>query len=256
MASLETRSFANSHRTVLCANGKITLKTVNKVVPWVESFWHAQKRFPTDSELLTQFNFGGGAFDATREADLLQQLKLTRQFRAALKDRGITFNPLDPSGSTEWGQLSPEQIAAIAVLTNFADTRPQGLKLNQLGVTPEQIQGWMVNPHFKSALTARADEQLNNIYPEAVTSLNRRIKGGNVAAIKFYFELTGRAQTPEIVNLKLAMQHLIEAVQKHVQDPAVLQAIARDFEAIESLSSTPSPQTSQRAVEPSNRLGA
>jgi hypothetical protein len=231
-----SKPFNNSSRRRL--PDKVNLKMVNLVVAFVEEFWHAQKRFPSDSELLTKFNFGGVvAADAggPEELELLQKLKLTKQFRLACKSRGITYNPFDPAGGSDFSVLEPEQIAAISILTNFADTRPQNLKLSAIGVTPEQIQGWMVNPRFNRELASRADEQLNNIYPEAVTSLNRRVKNGNVAAIKFYFELTGRAVTPEVINLKLAMQHLIEAVQKHVRDPDVLAAIASDFRQVQQI---------------------
>ena len=214
---------------------------VNKVVPWIETFWFAQKRFPSDTELVTVFNFGGQPLNSAGskvEFDLLQKLKLTKQFKLALNARGITYNPFSESGSQDFSKLSPAQVATISLLTNFSDTRPTPLKLRSINVTTEEIQGWMVNPEFNRLLTARADEQLNNIYPEAVTALNRRIKNGSVPAIKFYFELTGRATTPETLNLKLAMQHLIEAVQKHVHDPLVLEAIARDFQAVQALSSS------------------
>lgn len=235
------QTFVNSRRKRL--PDRVNLTMVNKVVPWVETFWHQAKRFPTDTEFVTEFNFGGQPASnagARVEFDLLQRLKLTKQFKAALKARGITFNPFSEVGSQDFTRLTAEQVAAISILTNFADTRPQLLKLKEIGVTPEQIQGWMVNPIFNRQLATRADEQLNNIYPEAVTSLNRRIKHGNITAIKFYFELTGRAVTPEVVNLKLAMQSLIEAVQKHVQEPAVLEAIARDFQAINQITQSAS----------------
>lgn len=234
----EIQRFANSRRVRLPA--KVNRTMINKTVPWIESFWHAHKRFPSDSELLTQFNFGGvaaGAAGGKAELDLLQRLKLTKEFRAALKVRGIEgWNPLDSSGAQlDASALTPEQIATISVLANIADTRPMNVKLVALGVTPEQLNGWMSDPTFNRSLAARADETLGNIYPEAVNSLNRRVKQGNTTALKFYFELTGRAQTPEQINLRLAMQHLIESVQKHVKDPDVLQAIARDFQAVQQM---------------------
>ncbi len=56
------------------------------------------------------------------------------------------------------------------------------------------------------------------------------MKNGNINALKFYWEITGRSQSPELVNVKMMMMKVIEAVQKHVKDPAVLAAIGEEIQ--------------------------
>lgn len=191
-------------------------KWVKKVLPWVETFWHSQKRYPRDEELVEKFGF--------TNVQLLQ-MHNSKFYKRCLKDRGITL----PSDS---GDLSERQVAAISLITNFSDTRQTNIKMVSIGVTEEELNGWYANPTFQRELASRADSILDNIFPEAQAQLARQIKTGNFNALKFYYEITGRAQSPETVNIKLAMMRMIEVIQKHVHDPSILQAIAEDMRAV------------------------
>lgn len=211
--------------------GRIGPKATKKILPWVELFWHNHKRYPTDTELATQFGF---------DANALQRLKVSKFYNECLKNRGITQHP---------GLFSDKQVAALALITNFTDPRPVNAKLAAIGVTAEMYNGWMQDPNFKRELQSRADDVLDNVYPEAQTALAKQVRNGNVPALKFYYELTGRANSPETINLKLTVARLIEAVERHVKDPAIKQAIAADIQnAIEvpvaSVPSTAIPSTS------------
>lgn len=187
-------------------------KWVKKVLPWVESFWHEKKRYPRDEELVQKFGF--------TDVQLLQ-MHNSKFYANCLRDRGIIRDPE--------ADLSEKQVAAISLITNFSDTRPTNVKMVSIGVTNEQLNGWYQNPIFQRELASRADSILDNIFPEAQAQLARQIKGGNFNALKFYYEITGRAQSPETVNVKLAMMKLIEIVQKYVQDPEVLAKIALEM---------------------------
>lgn len=187
-------------------------KWVRKVLPWVETFWHNKKRYPTDAELVQKFGFS--------QTQLLQ-MHNSKYYLNCLKSRGISLNPEN--------DLTERQVAAITLITNFSDTRPTGVKMASIGVTEEELNGWYSFPTFQRELAIRADSILDNIFPEAQAQLARQIKAGNFPALKFYYEITGRAQSPETVNVKLAMMRLIEIVQKHVQDPQVLAAIASEM---------------------------
>lgn len=191
---------------------KVGPKFVNKILPWVETFWHTHKRYPRDEELVHKFGF-----DQTQ----LLQLHHSKFYANCLALRGIKREPN--------ADLSAEQVAAITMITNFSDTRPTEVKMAAIGVTEEQLNGWYSDPTFQRELASRADATLDNIFPEAQAQLARQIKKGNFPALKFYYEITGRAQSPETVNVKLAMMRLIEIVQKHVQDPEVLAAIAEEM---------------------------
>ena len=90
---------------------------------------------------------------------------------------------------------------------------------------------------FKDALSVRSDEVLNHVSIDANITLAQLIQAGDFRATKFYFEITGKASSPEAINVKQTMQILIEAVQKHVKDPKVLQAIAEEVNNVRSIQS-------------------
>lgn len=205
---------------------KVGPKFVNKILPWVETFWHSHKRYPRDEELVHKFGFS--------ETQLLQ-LHHSKFYKKCLEMRGISRDPES--------DLSAAQVAAITLVTNFSDTRPTHVKMASIGVTEEQLNGWYADPTFQREMASRADSILDNIFPEAQAQLARQIKKGNFPALKFYYEITGRAQSPETANVKLAMMRLIEIVQKHVKDPEVLSAIASEMRS-----------TAQPSVAPTNEV--
>lgn len=187
---------------------------VNRVVAWVEAFWFEFKRYPNDTEFLQQFDI---------DAPTLEKLHSYKRYRNAVRSRGIIL-PGVP--------LTPDQLGVVALVTNFADTRSLEAKLMMCGVSLETYHGWMQDPEFKRMIQSRADESLGNIYPEAVNALSREVKSGNMNAIKFYWDITGRSQTPEVRNLQIIIQLLIESVQRNVKDPEILSAISLDFDRI------------------------
>jgi hypothetical protein len=157
----------------------------------------------------------------------VELLNLSPYWEKCLDERGIR--------KPQQRSLTATQIAAISLLTNFSDRRSIPAKMAAIGVTEEQINGWYQDKEFKAELLVRTDAVLDNAHPEAQAALIRQVQKGNFQAIKFYYEITGRATTPEALNVKQAMQHLIEAVQKHVSDPETLQAIAQEVRALQQV---------------------
>lgn len=198
--------------------GQIGPQFVNKAMPWFESFWHRMGRYPANDEIMGYFKF---------TLEQVELLNLSPYWEKCLHERGIRL----PNQTN----LTATQIAAISLITNFSDRRSIPAKLAAIGVTEEQINGWYKDKEFQEELRVRTDAVLDNSYPEAQAALIRQIQKGNFSAIKFYYEITGRATSPEQLNVKQAMQHLIEAVQKHVSDPETLQAIATEVRALSSL---------------------
>lgn len=201
---------------ILMPKGKLGPNFVKKVLPWVETFWHSHKRYPTDTELAQQFGF---------DAMDLERLRCSKFYGICLKERGIRM--------TE-GNLTESQVAAISLITNFHDTRPVAVKLAGIGVTSEQYYGWQKDSKFQQELLNRAEDITENVFPEAQAALAKRVASGDVNALKFYYEITGRANSPELINVKMMMSKVIEAVQKHVKDPAILQAIAAEINGVAS----------------------
>lgn len=199
-------------------------KFIDLYMPWFESYWHLNKRYPSDADIAQQFGW-----DQLR----IGYLNSHKFWLACLKRRGITA----PNASllNRW-ELTERQVAAVAIITNFHDKRSPVARLSEIGVTEQELQGWYSNQKFLNYLNARSEDALANVASTANIELARLITKGNFQAIKFYFEITGKAQSPEAINLQRSAQVLIEAVQKHVKDPAVLQAIAEEVQTVRGLS--------------------
>lgn len=198
----------------------LSIKFINKMLPWVENFWATKKRYPTTNEIIAQFGL---------PRDEVLYINSNKLWLNCLKRRGIRA----PNVAEDF--LSTKQQAAIAVVTNFNDKRHKDLKLLSIGCSLEEYNGWLSDPTFKSALNARSDEVLNHIGVDANIGLANLIQKEDFRAIKFYFEITGKAASPEAINVKQTMQILIEAVQKHVRDPATLEAIASEVNQLRAI---------------------
>ena len=200
----------------------ITIKFVNLLLPWVENYWVARKHYPSTEALMQEF---GLSFE---EVIFLNQ---SNMWLKCLDRRGIRRPNVDSDF------LSPKQQAAIALITNYHDKRHKEVKLAAIGCSLEEYNGWMNDKAFKDALSVRSDEVLNHVSIDANITLAQLIQAGDFRATKFYFEITGKASSSEAINVKQTMQILIEAVQKHVKDPKVLQAIAEEVNNVRSIQS-------------------
>lgn len=200
-------------------------KYVGIIMPWLEAYWNEYKRFPSVQ-------------------DFIQQFGLTEYEVAALKSHTFFLRSLDRRGIArpEYTDLhgnpvglTDRQVAAIAILTNYLDDRSPVARLSMIGVTEQELQGWMQNDAFKRAYRDRADEAFHNVDADASLQLAKKVRKGDLQAIKFYMEVTGRTTSPETVNVQKSVQILIEAVQKHVKDPATLQAIAAEVQEMRAI---------------------
>lgn len=191
---------------------------VAKAMPWFESFWHRMGRYPQPDEIMGHFKF---------TLEQVELLNLSPYWEKCCESRGIRL--------PKQNALSATQIAAISLITNFSDRRSIPAKIAAIGVTQEQLNGWYQDKQFKEELAIRTDAVLDNSFPEVQASLLRQVQKGNFQAIKFVYEITGRAVAPEQLEAKRAMQHLVEAVQKHVHDPETLQAIVTEVRALGAL---------------------
>lgn len=200
----------------------VNMKFINLMLPFVENFWTTRKHFPDTGTLMQEFGL-------SREEVLF--INTQKMWLKCLDRRGIRRPDIDEDF------LTSKQQAAIALVTNYHDTRHKEVKLLSIGCSLEEYNGWMNDRAFKNAITARSDEVLNNVGVDANIALGQLIQAQDFRALKFYFEITGKAASPEAINVKQTMQVLIEAVQKHVKDPAVLQAIAAEVNQVRAIQS-------------------
>lgn len=180
-----------------------------RLVNRVEQYWHQHHSFPPD-------DFFDGTLVLEKPA-----------FKRAMSMRGIIM----PS---EIEDLTSEQMAAILSVTNYLDKRSQASKLKALGITNQQWQGWLVNPKFKQYLHNTSSSTFNDALHTAQEGLMRKVEAGDVNAVKFYMEMTGRYTESggQVENLKVIISRLIEVIQRHIKDPEQLRAISTDFNTV------------------------
>ncbi len=205
----------------------------------VEQWWHEHKRFPApiiSAEILK----------VSRKE--IETLGTSSVVKTMLDNRGI------PLTTTPASELSPEQLAAANTYLNLADPRPLNTKLKELGISVIRFNGWMKGRTFGKYIRERAEDLLDEGMPFAHRELMNKVMHGNMDAIKFYYQVTGRytgAPSIDAQNIGLTVQRLLEAIQIEVSDPELIQRIAGRFQTITTGEPiTPQPNTPMPAPQP------
>lgn len=154
----------------------------------------------------------------------------TQEFAEAMELRGVGF--------TATKGLSPQQAAVLNVLENFSDTRSLTAKLKDAGVSRTQFNGWLRDPLFHELYEKRIESHLRGAHLPALSTLMQAAENGDTAAAMRVLEINGRynTQNAELQNARAVVQSMVEAIQRHVKDPEVLQAIISDVSLAQQVS--------------------
>lgn len=130
--------------------------------------------------------------------------------------------------------LLPQQVIILNSLLDLNDRRSKREKCEGAGITLAKLNGWMRDPVFKQHYMDIARTKFEDADPVAQLALLRNMEGGNQRAVEFYFELTGQFQRSvnHNINIEGFLSSLIEVLQARIQDPALLEQIANDFELL------------------------
>lgn len=184
-----------------------------RVIAYAEHRWFLRGSLPTPEEVAVEFNLS-----RKKTNELLESEVVVQNF----KERGI---PLI-AGRT----LTPEQVTAINVILNFTDPRSEKKKLQDMGISQAQWNGWRQSPAFKEYFLQRTEDILGSSIPDANMALVERARNGDLGAIKLVYEMTGRYRGAESgLDPKALLNKVLEIISIHVQDPQTLMAISQDF---------------------------
>lgn len=184
-----------------------------ELLEFYEREWFLRHKVPTVEEVAEELDIKYTAVNY-----YLQRAPV----KAGLKRRGIPYE----QHSRE--NLTATQVAVAVTMSNFADTRPNEVKLDQMGVNPSQYYAWLNDPQFKEMVEHLADQNMNNIRPTAIGELTKKINSGDWNAVKFYLETTGALQNNDAPQSEQLIMMFVEIIQRHVKDPEVIMAIAKD----------------------------
>lgn len=169
------------------------------------------------------------------------------QFRRNLVARGVSLGENNKSGA-----LTEEQLTAANVMLDLNDNRSRKKKLSDLKIPTQKWEAWLRDPVFQSYLRARAENLLGDNLHDSHLALVDRVRSGDIAAIKYFNEITGRYIQAGGNNIDLAslLMRIIEIIQRHVTDNDQVSAIADDLLTLASgVGIGISAGSTQRAIE-------
>jgi len=164
------------------------------------------------------------------------------RFIDGLRGRGIPEHLLtDKPGSFTGRILTEQQLTVANVMLDILDKRSRLKKLTELGVSTAEYNGWLRDPVYRSYCLARAEELLDSNQHVAHMSLIDRVQQGDLGAIKYFNQMTGRYREKSEAGVQINVANnygddkliaVVEIIQKHVKDPEVLAAIGADILAL------------------------
>jgi len=205
-------------------------------ISFIEEFWNKHGYFPPPSEL------------RKRGVENPSALYTKPVFMKAMEGRGITI----PGAEGPPVDFSKAQLAAILTMVDPLDRRTAASKLKLLGLTTQQWNAWMREEKFKNYVHELSAKNFVDGIHMAQTGLAKKLEDGDVNAIKYYYEVTGRFQGSDsgnVQNLRLIITKLVEVLQRRIKDPDLLREIGQDFEIILN-GGTPVPQIPAESVLP------
>lgn len=189
-------------------------------IPYIEEFWHKKGVFPPPRELRNR-----GVNDVSAMCQKPVFIKAMEKRGITIAD-GITEPPVD---------FSKAQLAAIMTMTDYLDQRSSTTKLKQLGLTTTQWNAWMKESKFKDYVHEISAKNFTDGVHMAQVGLAKKLESGDVNAIKYYYEVTGRYNGGEAgnqQNIRIVLTKLVEVLQRRIKDPELLAQIGRDFDTI------------------------
>ena len=199
-----------------------------KFLNLLEQYWLLHGQIPT-TEQITEMGL---------TADYYHGCMTNKVFRKNLAERGLGIeDPEDPK-LVSW-QLTDRQLIAANQMTDLLDNRARKRKLSELGIQTQEWANWMVDPTFLEYLRARSEKMISSHMHEAHLALLDRVRAGDLAAVKLYYELTGRYNPAAARSMSVDPMQLInsvlEVIQKHVAGKQILERIGMELTTADSV---------------------
>jgi hypothetical protein len=162
------------------------------------------------------------------------------KFRQELDARGIMLRGLTVpknSGDVDLlpnGILTELQLAVANCLLDLTDNRSRKKKLQDFSVSTQTYEAWLRDPAFQHYLRQRTENALGDNIHEAHLALVDRVRGGDVPALKLYYEITGRhaPSKSDNVDVGFVLTRVTEIILKHVRDPEIQAAVGEELVAL------------------------
>lgn len=183
------------------------------LINFCEIEWFGKGSLPTPETLCDKFKLTPHALNKVLNKELVVK---------SFEGRGMPI--------VEGRELPVEQITAINEILNTTDTRSQKKKLQDLGISAQQWNGWKQNVAFKAYYKKRVEQIFGDALPDVHMALMDRAVNGDLGALKFYYEITGHyTGDGKAVDMKMILEQVFKIISMHVKDSHQLSAIAGDL---------------------------
>ena len=150
------------------------------------------------------------------------------KFQRALLDRGIrtTQNP----------NLTLRQETFLQAYLSPLNLKTPQVLAKQMKIGLAELDGWLRQKEFASAMSVKAGENLRSYLPMADQALGQLVQQGDMKAITFLNQLTGRfdANAKSALDVPALLLQVQDIIMKHVREPEVKRNIARELIALAS----------------------
>lgn len=183
------------------------------LINYCETEWFLKGSLPTPERLCEEFKLTPKALNKILEEEIVQK---------SFTGRGMPV--------IEGRDLPVEQITAINTILNMTDSRSQKKKLQDMGISAQQWNGWKQSKQFKAYYAKRVEQIFGDALPDVHMALMDRAVNGDLGALKFYYEITGHyTGDGRAVDLKMILEQVFKIISMHVRDSSQLSAIAGDL---------------------------
>ncbi len=150
------------------------------------------------------------------------------KFQRSLSDRGIS--------TTKNPNLTLRQEMFLQAYLNPLNLLTPQVLAKRMKITLVELDGWMRQKEFAKAMSAKSADNLKSFLPIADQALGQLVQQGDMKAITFLNQLTGRfdPNARQNVDIPAILMQVQDIILRHVTSPEVKRNIARELIALAS----------------------
>lgn len=164
--------------------------------------------------------------DASLTKEQVELVWSTGKFQRSLADRGIktTSNP----------NLTLRQENFLQAYLNPMNLLTPQVLAKRMKISLNEIDGWMRQKAFASAMAAKSEDNLKKFIPMADAALGQLVQQGDMKAITFVNQLTGRfdPNARQSVDIPAILMSIQDIIARNVREPEIKRNIAREIIAL------------------------
>jgi hypothetical protein len=164
--------------------------------------------------------------DAELTKEQVELVWKSSKLQKSLADRGIktTQNP----------NLTLRQETFLQAYLNPLNLLTPQVLAKRMKINLNELDGWMRQKEFAAAFAAKSEDNLSKYIPIADQALGQLVQSGDMKAITFLNQLTGRFDPNARQNLDVPglLMQVQDIILRHVRDPEIKRNIARELIAL------------------------